>query len=99
MNHSSTCVPTGINTGVSTSAWGSRMTAARALVVAHSATILSERAVFDDDEVAGAGLMFLDLRQVEKIQKNYHIYHIYRVTMLVWHYISLTIANLPFHLP
>ena len=56
-----TCVPTGMKTGVSTSAWGSRMTAARALVVPHSATIFSDRAVAAGDDEAGAGLMLFYL--------------------------------------
>ena len=50
-----------MKTGVWTSAWGSRMTAARALVVPHSATIFSDRAVAAGDDEAGAGLMLFYL--------------------------------------
>ena len=46
-----------MKTGVSTSACGSRITAARAFVVPHSATIRSDRADVAAEGEAGAGLM------------------------------------------
>lgn len=49
------CVPTGMKTGVRTSAWGKDITEARALVVEHSASTRKVSADLEDALAAAVG--------------------------------------------
>ena len=67
-----------MKTGVSTSACGSRITAARAFVVPHSATIRSDSADVAEGE-AGAGLMAAGVHfaQVPQLSSISHVHLFY----------------------